>query len=168
MAQYYREQYGCDFISAMPCNLYGVGDHYDFENSHIIPALVMKAHLAKINGHDSLSVWGSGKALREFLYVDDLADALVFLLQNYNYAEHINVGSGKEITIKNLVENICEVIGYKGKISFDASRPDGTPRKIVDNSHLLGVGWKPEIWLKDGTNKCYVDYLGRYEDEYSG
>ncbi|MGH1376153.1 MAG: GDP-L-fucose synthase family protein [Alphaproteobacteria bacterium] len=168
MAQYYRTQYGCDFISAMPCNLYGVGDSYDERHSHVIPALIMKVHKAKIEGAPSVHVWGSGRALREFLYVDDLADILVLLLQKYNSEHHINIGSGAEITIKELVRIICEVIGYKGEIVFDTKFPDGTPRKVLDTSRLLGVGWEPKMWLKDGIKKCHEDFLGRYQDEYSG
>lgn len=168
MAQYYRQQYGCDFISAMPCNLYGVGDSYDEQNSHVIPALIMKAHRAKVSGAAELEVWGSGKPLREFLYVDDLADALVLLLQKYSHFEHINIGSGVEITINELVKAVCEVVGYKGKIVFDAKMPDGTVRKVLDSNRLLGVGWGPKMWLKDGMKKCYDDFLGRYEYEYSG
>ncbi len=161
MAGYYRVQYGCDFISAMPCNLYGVGDTYNLQNSHVIPALIMKAHLAKINSDDDLSIWGSGTPLREFLYVDDLADILVFLLQNYSSSEHINVGSGEEVSIAKLTKEICNIVGFKGELMFDNSKPDGTLRKLLDNSKLLGVGWKPEICLKDGILKCYEDFLNR-------
>ncbi len=159
MVSYYRKQYGCDFISAMPCNLYGVGDHYDEQNSHVIPALILKAHNAKVKGEGSLNIWGSGNALREFLYVDDLARALVFLLQNYSSNEHINIGSGQEITIKDLAFNICKTVGYCGNIVFDKSKDEGVYRKMLDNSRILGVGWKPEICLKDGIVKCYEDFL---------
>ncbi len=165
MAQFYRKQYGCDFISAMPCNLYGVGDKYDEQGSHVIPALIMKAHSAKMRGDKHITVWGTGKPLREFLYVDDLADALVFLLKNYSGSDHINIGSGQEISIKSLAETICEEIDFKGKILFDPKKPDGTPRKVLDNSRMLDVGWETKMWLKNGINKSYTDYLGRYGDE---
>lgn len=162
MAAYYRTQYGCDFISAMPCNLYGVGDRYDAEQSHVIPAMIMKAHDAKVNNLPELVLWGSGAPMREFLYVDELADALVLLLQKYKGESHVNIGSGQEVTIKNLSNIICEAVGYKGKIIFDHTKPDGMFRKILDNSMLLGVGWKSEMCLKDGIVKCYEDYKGRY------
>lgn len=162
MAQYYRKQYGCDFISAMPCNLYGVGDSYHEEFSHVIASIIMKANKAKREGLPELVLWGSGKAMREFLYVDDLADALVLLLQKYSGNAHVNVGSGDEFTIKKLSEIICERVGYTGKIVFDTSKPDGVPRKVLDNSMLSGVGWHPEMCLKDGVNKCCEDYEGRY------
>lgn len=171
MVQYYRDQYGCDFISAMPCNLYGLGDTYDAQNSHVIPALIMKAHAAKIQNADSLTVWGSGAALREFMDADDLADALVFLLHHYGGDGHINVGSACEISIKNLVQIICEVIGFKGKIIFDTTYPDGTPRKVMDNTRLNRLGWQNKLCqnddanmsekMKNGIQKCYADYLGR-------
>ncbi|PCJ98147.1 MAG: GDP-fucose synthetase [Zetaproteobacteria bacterium] len=165
MAQYYRKEYGCDFISAMPCNLYGVGDYYDAYNSHVIPALMMKAHKAKVQQDQALSVWGSGMPLREFLYVDDLADALVVLLQRYSGAGHVNIGSGQEIEIKNLIQGVCDVVEYKGKIVFDESKPDGAPRKILDSSQLFETGWKPEIDLNTGIRKCYNDYLRRFGNE---
>lgn len=168
MAQYYRKEYGCDFISAMPCNLYGVGDYYDEHNSHVIPALIMKAHKAKIQNAENLRVWGSGMPLREFLYVDDLVDALVLLLQKYNGSRHINIGSGVETEIKNLVRCVCEVVEYKGKIIFDELKPDGVPRKILDSYQLFEIGWKPEIWLKDGIRKCHDDFLERYGNETGG
>lgn len=168
MTQYYRQEYGCDFISAMPCNLYGVGDYYDEYNAHVIPSLIMKAHKAKVKQEGTLNVWGSGTPLREFLYVDDLADALVLLLQKYSDFGHINIGSGHEITIKNLVRDICEVVEYKGKLIFDTSKPDGVPRKILDSHQLFGIGWEPEIWLKDGISKCYDEFLERYGNEKGG
>ncbi len=159
MAAYYRTQYGCDFISAMPCNLYGVGDKYDEHASHVIPALIMKAHKAKINGADNISIWGSGKPLREFLYVDDLADALILLLKNYSGLSHVNIGSGQEVSIKDLSSNICETVNYKGSITFDASKPDGVSRKLLDNSLLSNLEWKPKTSLMEGLNKSYADYL---------
>lgn len=162
MVEYYRRQYGCDFISAMPCNLYGVGDRYHADDSHVIPALIMKAHQAKVNGAAEIVVWGSGTPLREFLYVDDLADALVMLLQNYNGDAHINVGSGQEISIKDLAHLICDVVGFEGKIVFDASKPDGTPRKILDSDLIAQSGWSAKTQLKDGLCAAYKDYLTRY------
>lgn len=168
MTQYYRQEYGCDFISAMPCNLYGVGDYYDEHNAHVIPALIMKAHKAKMRQDDVLNIWGSGTPLREFLYVDDLAEALVLLLQNYGGIRHINIGSGQEVAIKNLAQDICEVVEYKGKLNFDNSKPDGMPRKILDSHQLFGIGWKPKIWLKDGISKCYDEFLERYGNGQGG
>lgn len=169
MVEYYRRQYGCDFISAMPCNLFGVGDTYDAENSHVIPAMIVKAHEAKIRGDDVLTLWGSGAPLREFLYVDELADALVYLLKNYSGDAHINVGSGTEISIKCLAQSICEVVGFKGIVKFDSKKPDGTSRKMLDTGRLMSVGWKNEMWQKKGMMKCleecYGDFLGRYNYE---
>ncbi len=163
MAAYYRAQYGCDFISAMPCNLYGAGDRYDEQNSHVIPALIMKAHKGKLNGDKILNIWGSGKPMREFLYIDDLAQALIFLLQNYSDASHVNIGSGQEISIKDLVEKICIVVGYNGDIVFDNSKPDGVYKKLLDSDLLYNSGWNPRISLMDGLGKSYTDYLSRFK-----
>lgn len=175
MAQYYRTQYGSDFISAMPCNLYGIGDMYDAQNSHVIPAIIMKAHVAKMQGEDVLTLWGSGNPLREFMYVDELADILVMLLQKYSSAEPINVGTGDELTIKNLAKTICEVVGYHGKIEFDVTKPDGTPRKVLDNTKIITLSSKNQMCQKSGNNndadkmkiylaQCYQDFLGRDRD----
>lgn len=161
MTQFYRQQYGCNFISAMPCNLYGVGDRYDVQVSHVIPALIMKAHTAKIKGDSALVVWGSGEPLREFLCVSDLADALVVLLQHYDGMQHVNVGSGCEISIRDLSKKICEVVGFKGEIKFDTSKPDGTMRKVLDNTKIEGLGWRAKTGLKEGLEKCYADFLSR-------
>ena len=161
MASYYRSQYGCDFISAMPCNIYGARDNYDEQNSHVIPALIMKAHKAKVRGDASLMVWGSGEPLREFLYVDDLVEALVLLLQKYSHSMHVNVGSGYEIEIKNLINIVCDVVDYNGEIIFDVSKPDGVPRKLLDSSLLSKSKWQPAISLKDGIRKSYSCYLER-------
>ncbi|MGH1457178.1 MAG: GDP-L-fucose synthase family protein [Alphaproteobacteria bacterium] len=160
MAEYYRAQYGCDFISAMPCNLYGVGDTYDAEQSHVIPAMIMKIDKALEERAPSVTLWGSGTPLREFLYVDDLADALILLLRRYNGAQHINVGSGEEVSIKSLAEKVRDVVGYKGKggIVFDPSKPDGMPRKVLDCQRLLDAGWHPKTCLGDGLVQCYQDY----------
>lgn len=161
MAQYYRAQYGCNFISAMPCNLYGVGDRYDLEGSHVIPALIMKAHHAKVNGDKHITVWGTGEPLREFLYVSDLAEALVMVLQKYDDNFHINVGSSEEVSIRELMSVVCEVVGFDGEIVFDSSKPDGTPRKVLDNSKIYELGWEPKTRLKHGLEKCYADFLSR-------
>jgi len=159
MCQAYRKQYGCDYICAMPTNLYGPGDNYDLEDSHVAAALMVKTHNAKINGDKQLIIWGSGKPLREFMHVDDLADALVFLLQNYSDTEHINVGSGDEVTIRQLAEMISEVVGYKGEFVFDQSRPDGTPRKLMDTTRLHTLGWQAKLGLKNGLINAYNSYL---------
>ncbi|MGY8816065.1 MAG: NAD-dependent epimerase/dehydratase family protein, partial [Gammaproteobacteria bacterium] len=151
-------QYGCDYICAMPTNLYGAGDNYDLDNSHVAAALLIKTQLAKFNGDKQLVIWGSGKPLREFMYVDDLADALVFLTKNYSASEHINVGTGQEVSIKSLAEIICDVVGFEGEFIFDASRPDGTPRKLMDSSRLGQLGWKPRYSLGDGLKLTYKSF----------
>lgn len=157
LCQAYRKQYGCDFIAAQPTNLYGPGDNYDLENSHVLPALLRKAHEAKINQKDRLEVWGSGKPLREFLHVEDLADAVVFLAKNYSGEEHVNVGSGDEVSIRGLAELICETVGFSGELVFDASKPDGTPRKLCDVTKLKGLGWDNARSLKQGVREVYHD-----------
>ena len=161
LCQSYRRQYGCDFIAAMPCNLYGPGDTYHAEKSHVIPALMLKMKNAAEEGLDIVELWGTGTPLREFLYVDDLADALVFLLQNYSAEEHINVGSGKEITIADLARKIAAVVGYKGKIIFNSDYPDGTPRKLMDNSKIGALGWRARTAIDDGLCQSWQDYLVR-------
>jgi GDP-L-fucose synthase len=158
MCEYYRKQYGADFISAMPCNLYGPGDNFDPVTSHVIPALIRKFAEAKEQGASYVTVWGSGTPLREFLYVDDLADASVFLMQNYSGEQHVNVGTGKEITIADLARLIGETAGYEGEIRFDASMPDGTPRKVLDVSHLTAMGWTAKTPLQGGL-KAAVDWF---------
>jgi GDP-L-fucose synthase len=155
----YRQQYGCDFISVQPTNLYGPGDTYDLQESHVIPALILKAHKAKIKNDPSLEIWGSGTPKREFLHVDDLADALVFLMENYSAAEHINVGYGEDLTIAELAELICDIVGYKGKIHYASDKPDGTPRKLLDLRRLQALGWKPRIGLKEGIENSYAWFL---------
>ena len=156
LCQAYRRQYGCDFIAAQPTNLYGPGDNYDLETSHVLPALLRKAHEAKVSGAKSLTVWGSGNPLREFLHVDDLADAVVFLAKHYSGDGHINVGSGEEVSIRELAEIICKVVGFDGALEFDASKPDGTPRKLADVSKLVCLGWSGARTLKDGLNSTYA------------
>lgn len=159
MCQAYRHQYGCNFISGMPTNLYGPWDNYDPENSHVIPALIYKFHAAKQSGAEKVTLWGSGKPLREFLHVDDLADAIIFLLKNYSSAEPVNIGSGEETSIHDLAIMISEVIEYKGKIVFDAAMPDGTPRKLLDCQKLKSLGWESKIRLAKGLQKTYQSFL---------
>jgi GDP-L-fucose synthase len=159
LCQAYRRQYGCDFISAMPTNLYGPGDNYDLATSHVLPALVRKAHEAKIAGAAGFEIWGSGTPLREFLHVDDLADACVFLLKAYSDEAPINVGSGKEIAIGALAELVAEIVGFAGEVTRDVSKPDGTPRKLMDGSRLAALGWRPRIGLREGIAAAYRDFL---------
>ena len=159
LCKFYRRQYGCDFISAMPTNLYGINDNFDLETSHVLPALIRKFHEAKINNAEEVVMWGTGKPLREFMYVDDLADALVHLMLNYSAEIHINMGTGKDLTIGELAEIVKEVVGYKGKIVNDLSKPDGTPRKLLDVSRLESTGWKYKTELKEGIEKVYEWYL---------
>lgn len=155
MCQAYRKQYGDDFISAMPTNLYGPGDNYHLENSHVIPALIRKAHNAKIAGEPNMEIWGSGKALREFMHVDDLADGLVYMMKNVSQSEHINIGFGSDISIKDLATLIMKVVGFEGGLVRDTSKPDGTPRKIMDDSVLRKLGWEPSISLEIGLADAY-------------
>ncbi len=155
MCQAYRQQYKSDFISAMPCNLYGINDNFDLNNSHVLPALIRKFHTAMIKNEPEVVCWGTGSPMREFLYVDDLAEACVFLMKNYSDDLHINVGYGDDITIKQAVETVCEVVGYQGNVVWDDSKPDGTPRKVMDSSRILKMGWKPNVKLLDGLEKTY-------------
>lgn len=159
LCQAYRKQYGRDWISAMPTNLYGPGDNYDLETSHVLPALLRKFHEAKVSGAKEVVLWGSGSPLREFLHCDDLADALVFLLKHYSEYEHINVGSSSEVTIKGLVETIATVVGYEAELVFDSSKPDGTPRKLMDSSRLHALGWNNVRSLEDGIASTYEHWL---------
>ncbi len=159
LCQAYRRQHGCDFIALQPNNLYGPGDNFDLETSHVVPALMRKAHEAKIRGERNLSVWGSGKPLREFLHVDDLADAAVFLLQNYSDEIPLNVGSGTELSIADLAAMIAGVVGFEGNIVFDASKPDGMPRKLLDVSRLSAMGWGSRIPLRPGLEETYRWFL---------
>jgi GDP-L-fucose synthase len=159
LCQAYRRQYGCDFISAMPTNLYGPGDNWDLRTSHVLPALIRKAHEAKVQGKRSLIVWGTGSPRREFLHVDDCADALVQIMETYSEAQHINVGSGEDLTILELARLVCEVVGFKGSIDFDLSRPDGTPRKLMSGARLKGLGWRAQIGLRDGIANAYQAFL---------
>ena len=155
----YRRQYGCDFISAMPTNLYGPGDNFDLMSSHVVAALLAKADAAKRTNAEELVVWGTGSPRREFMYVDDLADALVFLLRHYSDEEHVNIGVGHDVTIRELAETIARIVGLPEKLWFDSSKPDGTPRKLIDSSRLLAMGWKPQTSLEEGLRKTYAWYL---------
>lgn len=159
LAQAYRKQFGRDYISAMPTNLYGYGDNFDLQSSHVLPALIRKAHEAKVQGLDRFTIWGTGTPRREFLHCDDCADALVFLLQNYSGHEHVNVGSGTDIPIGDLAEKIARIVGFEGEIEKDTSKPDGTPRKLMSSDTLLKMGWSPRIALDDGIKTTYDWYL---------
>lgn len=165
LAQAYRKQYGRDYISAMPTNLYGPGDNFDLTSSHFMPAIIRKAHEAKVIGASSITVWGTGMPRREFLHADDCADALVFLLKNYSDHEHINVGSGEDVTILELTHLVCEVVGFSGEIIHDLSKPDGTPRKLMSADKLRGMGWAPSISLVDGVRGTYEWFLANERTE---
>jgi len=159
LCQAYRKQYGDDFISAMPTNLYGPGDNFDLKTSHVLPALIRKAHEAKMSGASELVIWGTGTPRREFLHADDCADALVFLLEHYSESEHINVGCGKDLSIRELAGLIAEIVGFDGRIICDESKPDGTPRKLMSIDRLTAKGWRPRISLRDGIASTYQTYL---------
>ena len=157
MCDAYRSQYGCNFISVMPTKLYGPNDNYDLKNSHVLPALIRKFHEAKLNDQPEVIVWGSGTPRREFLHADDMADACVFLMKNYNEPGLINIGIGEDLSIKELSEMIKNITGYNGKIVFDSSKPDGTPRKLMDVIKLTTLGWKASINLKEGITQVYKE-----------
>lgn len=157
LCENYRLQYGCNFISVMPTNLYGPNDNYDLAKSHVLPALLRKIHTAKVKNIPTVEVWGSGTPLREFLHVDDLADACLFLMENYNEPELVNIGTGTDISIKDLALLIMQTANYKGEIKFDSTKPDGTPRKLLDVSKLMTLGWKPKITLEEGVKMVYKD-----------
>ena len=159
MAQAYRREYGCDFISAMPANLYGPGDNFNLAGGHVLPALLRKAHEAKTAGAQEIGIWGSGKPRREFLHVDDCADALVYLMKNYSGEDHINVGVGEDITILDLTRMVCETVGFKGAIRTDTSKPDGTPARLMSNEKLMSLGWQSKIGLREGISDTYRWYL---------
>jgi GDP-L-fucose synthase len=162
MCDAYNRQYGTNFMSAMPTNLYGPGDNYDLKNSHVLPALIRRMHEAKVQGDKEVVVWGSGAPKREFLYSDDLADACVFLMERCNASdigEFINIGVGREITIRELAELIAEIVGFRGKLVFDSSKPDGTPRKLLDVSRFQALGWQAKTGFREGVAKAYADYL---------
>ncbi|MEM0986432.1 MAG: GDP-L-fucose synthase [Pseudomonadota bacterium] len=159
LCEAYRKQHRLDFISAMPTNLYGPHDNFDLQSSHVLPALIRKAHMAKVARDDDIEIWGSGTPRREFLHVDDLADALIHILKHYSEAEHINVGSGEDVTIKTLAETVMDVVGLKGSLRHDRDKPDGTPRKLMAADKLRGLGWAPSIGLRDGIAHTYEWFL---------
>jgi GDP-L-fucose synthase len=159
LCQAYAREYGKNFISGMPTNLYGPNDNFDLHTSHVLPALIRKVHEAKRDGAKEVSVWGSGTPRREFLHVDDLADACFFLLENYDLPEIVNIGCGEDVSIRELAEIVCEVLGFEGSLVFDISKPDGTPRKLMHVGRLLALGWKPRIALKDGIRDAYEWFL---------
>jgi GDP-L-fucose synthase len=159
MCDAYRAQYNCNYISVMPTNLYGYNDNYHPQNSHVLPALIRKFHEAKVNGDAVVTVWGSGSPMREFLFADDLADACYFLMKNYNEPNLINIGTGEDLTIKDLALLIKKVVGFEGELTFDSSKPDGTPRKLMDVSKLHNLGWKHKVDLENGIGLAYQDFL---------
>lgn len=159
LCEYYNKQYGTNFISTMPCNLYGEGDNYNLTTSHVVPAFIRKFHDAKEQDAPTVTIWGTGKAMREFLHVDDVADACLYLMEHYSGNEWINVGIGEDITIAELAALVKKVVGYNGEIVYDTSMPDGTPRKLLDSSKLFDLGWRPKISLEEGLNRVYQDYL---------
>lgn len=161
MCQAYRRQYGCDFISAMPTNLYGLNDNFDLQSSHVLPALIRKFHEAKVGGAPAVTCWGTGQPLREFLFGDDLARACVFLMEHYSAEQFINIGYGSDVTIRQLAETVRRVVGFAGNIIWDTSKPDGTPRKLMDSSRLFALGWKPSVDLETGIGRAYEDFLKR-------
>jgi GDP-L-fucose synthase len=162
MCDAYRHQYGCNFISAMPANLYGPNDNFDLSDSHVLPALLRKCHEAKQVGAPYVEIWGTGRPLREFLHVDDLAEACIFLMEGYNEPGHINIGSGEEISIADLAHMVAQTTGYTGQLRFDASKPDGTPRKLMDVSRIQALGWKHRIGLAEGVNQVYTAYAAAH------
>ncbi|MGC3960763.1 MAG: GDP-L-fucose synthase [Verrucomicrobiota bacterium] len=155
MCQAYRRQYGCDFIVAMPTNMYGINDNFDLNNSHVLPAMIRKFHEAKVANAPTVTCWGTGNVMREFLFSDDLARACRFLLENYSDEQMINIGYGSDVTIRELAETVQRVIGFKGQIVWDTSKPDGTPRKLMDSSRLMKLGWKPQVYLEEGIRRTY-------------
>ncbi|MEO8862470.1 MAG: GDP-L-fucose synthase [Ginsengibacter sp.] len=159
LCEYYREQFGCNYISVMPTNLYGPNDNYDLQNSHVLPALIRKFHTAKINGDPSVTVWGSGSPKREFLYVDDLANACYYLMLNYDERQFLNIGTGEDLTIFELAELIKKITGFEGEIIWDKTKPDGTPRKLMDVGKAHSLGWKHQINLEEGIKKTYANFL---------
>ncbi len=162
MCEHYRHQYGCNFISAMPTSLYGINDKYDLEKSHVLPALIRKFHEAKINNQPSVEIWGTGKPLREFMFADDLAEACLHLMQKYNEVGFVNIGTGEEISIHELAVIIKNSIGYQGELIFNLSKPDGTPRKLLDTSILKATGYKHKVGLREGIAITYKDFLANY------
>ena len=162
LCQAYRKQHGCDFISAMPTNLYGPGDNFDLETSHVVPALLRKCHEAHINGQEHMEVWGTGAVRREFLHVDDCADGIIFLLKNYSDHDHVNLGSDDEISIADLAQLICDTVGFSGELQFDTSRPIGTPRKKLNTEKMTNMGWRAQTKLNVGLDLALQDMIARY------
>jgi GDP-L-fucose synthase len=162
MCEAYRDQYGCNFISVMPTNLYGMGDNYHPTNSHVLPAMIRKFHEAKVNGDSSVTIWGTGSPKREFLYADDLAEACLFLMENYNEKEFVNVGTGEDLSIAELASIIKNIVGFEGTIEFDTSKPDGTPRKLMDVSKLHNFGWHHHTSLAEGILSAYQDFTDKH------
>ena len=158
MCENYRRQYGCDFISVMPTNLYGPNDSYNLNNSHVLPALIRKFHEAKLNNSPSVEMWGTGSPKREFLHADDMADACIYLMENYSDTKQVNIGCGVDLSIKDLALMIKKIVGYEGQITHDTSKPDGTPRKLMDVSYLNSLGWKYKIELEAGIKMVYEDF----------
>ncbi len=163
MCQSYNRQYGTNYISVMPTNLFGPSDNYQGQNSHVLPALIRRFHEAKINKAPSVAIWGTGSAFREFLYSDDLADACIYLMLHYNDSEIVNIGSGEEISIKNLAYLVKDVVGYTGELTFDTSKPDGTPRKLLDCTKIHNLGWKHRVTMREGLEKAYSDFVKRWD-----
>ena len=163
MCKFFKRQYGDNFISCMPTNLYGPNDNFDLKNSHVLPALIRKFHEAKVNNSEVVEVWGTGKPLREFLYVDDMADACVFLMENYDGEQHVNIGTGVEVSIRELAETVKEVVGFGGELVFNTNMPDGTPRKLTTVDKLNGLGWKHKVDLEEGINLAYNWFLDNYK-----
>lgn len=163
MCKFFKRQYGDNFISCMPTNLYGPNDNFDLKNSHVLPALIRKFHEAKVNNSEVVEVWGTGKPLREFLYVDDMADACVFLMENYDGEQHVNIGTGVEVSIRELAETVKEVVGFEGELLFNTDMPDGTPRKLTTVDKLNGLGWKHKVDLNNGIKMAYEWFLENYK-----
>ncbi len=159
LCEAYRDQYGADFISVMPTNLYGYGDNYDLQKSHVLPALIRKFHEAKVEGKPYVEAWGTGSPMREFLFADDLADACLFLMNHYSEREFVNIGTGEDLSIRDLTELVARIVGYDGEVRWDASKPDGTPRKLMDVSRLHELGWKHKVELEEGIRLAYADFL---------
>jgi GDP-L-fucose synthase len=163
MCEAYRDQYGCDFISVMPTNLYGPNDNYDLQNSHVLPAMIRKFHEAKLAGNAQVELWGTGSPMREFLHADDLAEACVFLMENYSDKQFVNIGTGVDVTIKELAETIKKEVGYEGEIYWNTEKPDGTPRKLMDVSKINGLGWKHKLDLSEGIKLVYAEYKEKHK-----
>ena len=163
MCKFFKRQYGDNFISCMPTNLYGPNDNFDLKNSHVLPALIRKFHEAKVNNSEAVEVWGTGTPLREFLYVDDMADACVFLMENYDGEQHVNIGTGEEVSIRELAETVKEVVGFDGELVFNTEMPDGTPRKLTTVDKLHGLGWKHKVRLNEGIKRAYEWFLENYK-----